>query len=408
MKALQFNVNPLKFAMAKSLKFVFGNSLFYKGPLKTIKLVDVPEPRILSDQWVKLKTVYCGFCGSDLNMILLKESPTASPFTSFPCVIGHETVGKIVEMGDGVKGFSIGDYVAVNPNLGCVPRGISPVCPSCKAGRSGNCENVAKGDIPPGLFTGINSGINGGFASVLVAHASQLFKVPENLSLEEAAMTEPLAIALQAVFDNPPDKGDDVLVIGAGVIGNLIIQTLKYLSPETEISIIEPSSFAAGLAMDSGASHSISWGNLFKQSSAITGGTPYKPVIGQHILMGGFNRIYDTIGSSETLNSSLRVLSAFGTLSVVGIGKNVAIDLTPLWLKLQRIQGVYSYGEVTWKNQVRHVFDIALELMSTEKIGTKSLITHTFYLGEYQEMLEVNMAKGKHKAIKTLVSFLDG
>lgn len=405
MKALQFNVNTLKFIITKTLKLLIGDKIFFKGPLRTIKLVDIPEPRLPSEKWVKIETAFCGFCGSDLNMIFLNESPSASPFTSFPCVIGHEVVGKITEKGNAVKGFELGDSVVINPNLSCEARGIDPVCPSCSAGRSGNCENFAKGDLPPGLFSGITRDINGGFAPALVAHDSQLFKVPADLALEAAAMTEPLAIALQTLFDNAPEPGEKVLVIGAGVIGNLIIQSLRAVFPESEISVIEPSPFAAKLAMDSGADYMLNRDSVFEHASVLTGAAAYKPLIGEKILMGGFSRIYDTIGSSDTLNSSLRLLAAFGTLSVVGIGKKVTVDLTPLWLKLQRIQGVYSYGVVTYENQKRHVFDIALELMASGRIDAKSLITHKFNLNDYQEMLEVNMNKGKYQAIKTLVSF---
>ena len=96
MKVLQFNVNVPKFAAAKTLRTFFGSQVFYKGPVKTIQLADVPEPKLFTPDWVKVKTLYCGFCGSDLNLILLHDSPSASPFTSFPCVIGHEIVGEII------------------------------------------------------------------------------------------------------------------------------------------------------------------------------------------------------------------------------------------------------------------------------------------------------------------------
>jgi threonine dehydrogenase-like Zn-dependent dehydrogenase len=100
-------------------------------------------------------------------------------------------------------------------------------------------------------------------------------------------------------------------------------------------------------------------------------------MLGDPVLMGGFNRIYDSVGNSSTLNLGMRILAAFGTLSVVVIGKEVKLDLTPLWLKLQTLKGVYGHG----------------------------MVTHTFRLEDYLEMIDVNMNKGKHNAIKTLVSF---
>ena len=406
MKALQFSVNTPKWIAAKGLKPFFGNKVFFKGPVKTTKLVDIPEPQIPSEEWAKIQTIYCGFCGSDMNLMLLHDSPTASPFTSFPCITGHEIVGKIIDKGGGVNGFEVGDIVAINPALGCEARGITDQCRSCRSGRSSICENVAKGHLPPGMFTGINRSINGGFAPFMVAHRSQLFKIPRKLSLEAAALTEPVAVALQTVFDNMPAPGEKALVIGGGVIGNLIIQSIRALSPDCRISVIEPSPYAAELAAELGAREIIPWKQVFKQAADVTGATVYKPMLGSNILMGGFNRVYDTVGNASTLNMSLRLLAALGTLSVVGIGKEVKLDLTPLWLKRQTVQGVYGYGPVTHEGEKRHVFDIALEFMAAGRIDAEALVTHKFRLEDYLEMIAVNMNKRQHKAVKTLVSFV--
>jgi len=78
MKALQFSVTVPKFIAAKGLAAIFGKRVYYQGPLKTIQIADIPEPTIPTKDWVKIKTIYCGFCGSDLNLIQLHDSPTAS------------------------------------------------------------------------------------------------------------------------------------------------------------------------------------------------------------------------------------------------------------------------------------------------------------------------------------------
>jgi (R,R)-butanediol dehydrogenase / meso-butanediol dehydrogenase / diacetyl reductase len=405
MKALRFSVTVPKFIAAKGLASIFGRRVYYQGPLKTIKIADIPEPTLPMKDWVKVKTIYCGFCGSDLNLIQLHDSPTASPFTSFPCVIGHEIVGEIIETGSDVNEYKSGDIVAINPVLACEARKISPLCPSCSSDRSSNCENFAEGDLSPGMFTGINNGVIGGFAPYLVAHKTQLFRVPKGLSLEAAAMTEPLAVALQSIFDNMPNKDEKALVIGGGVIGNLIVQSIRALVPGCKIFVIEPSSFAAKFAMKVGADEIISSKDVFEETSRITGAKIYKPMLGMEIAMGGFNRIYDTVGHSSTLNLSMRLMSAMGTLSVVGIGGDVKLDLTPLWLKLQKIQGVYSYGMVTYNGKKRHVFDIALELMIENDIQADILVTHKFDMAEYRRMIEVNMNKEKHHAVKTVMAF---
>lgn len=405
MKALQFDVTTSRFIVAKTLGTLFGKRVFYQGPAKTIRLTDIPDPILPAPDWVKIQTICCGFCGSDLNLILLHDSPTASPFTSFPCVPGHEIVGRIIETGTGVDGFTPGDRVVVNPTLNCVTRGIDPVCRSCRAGRPGNCENFAEGDLPPGMFIGINSGINGGFAPYLVAHQSQLLKVPEGLSDEAAVMTEPAAVALQTVFDNMPVKDDHCLVIGGGVIGNLVVQSLRTLGPDCRIAVIEPAPHAAQLTKEAGANDIIEGKTVFDQTARLTGAHVYKPLLGMEIPIGGFNRIYDTVGISATLNLSLRLLTAMGTLSVVGIGGNVKLDLTPLWLKLQTVKGVYAYGSTDYNGQYQPVFNIALDLIAGQTLHTEPLVTHAFAIENYRKMIEVNLEKSTHKAIKTMVSF---
>ena len=116
MKALLFNVDVPRFLMIQALRPLSAR-FSYVGPFTTVKLVDIPEPKLPSSEWMKIKTQLCGFCGSDLNLILLKDSPTASPFTSFPCVPGHELCGQIIETGKEVKDFQVGDLVAVEPML---------------------------------------------------------------------------------------------------------------------------------------------------------------------------------------------------------------------------------------------------------------------------------------------------
>lgn len=405
MKALQFSVNVPKFLAAKTLRMIFGSRVFYKGPAKTVRLTDIPEPTLPSPTWVKIRTLMCGFCGSDLNLILLHDSPSASPFTSFPCVMGHEMVGEIVETGGEVARFQTGDIVAVNPGLSCEPRGIDPVCRPCSAGKPGNCENYAEGNLPPGMFLGINSGVNGAFAPFFTAHESQLYKIPTGMPLEDAVMTEPVAVALQTVFDNMPEAGEKILVIGGGVIGNLVIQALRSLVPECGIALIEPSAFAADMAKTAGADDIIPAKEAFSRTAAITGAKIYKPMLGMEIPMGGFDRVYDTVGISSTINLGMRLMATLGTLSVVGIGGDAKLDLTPLWLKLQTVKGVYAYGYETYNGRQSHVFEIALNMMEKGKIRAGSLVTHKFDLADYRQMIEVNLDKRKHRAMKTVVAF---
>jgi threonine dehydrogenase-like Zn-dependent dehydrogenase len=280
--------------------------------------------------------------------------------------------------------------------LNCTTRAIKPECRSCREGRPANCENFAEGTFAPGMFIGICKDINGGFAEYVVVHQSQLYRVPENISSESAMLTEPLAVAIQAVLDSKPDKNEKVLVIGGGVIGSLLIKAIRGLDIGCDITVAEPSSFQAEHAMQSGADRVINE-QAIDTAAGIAGGRAYKPMLGQKILMGGFDKVYDTVGHAPTLNRALRVTNTGGTISVIGIGKDVKLDLTPLWLKLQTVKGCYS--------GTKQAFHMALEMMEEGAIRVEDMVTHKFPLEEYSKMIEANISKTAARAIKTAVCF---
>jgi threonine dehydrogenase-like Zn-dependent dehydrogenase len=403
MKALQFNVNVPKFLIIQVLRPISG-SFCYRGPFSTVKLVDMPEPTLPSPAWVKIKTKLCGVCGSDINLLFLKDSPTASPFTSFPCVPGHEICGEIVETGREVENCKTGDLVTIVPALNCYARAISPVCRSCAAGLTANCDNFAEGAFSPGMFTGICKDINGGFAEYIVAHKSQVYVLPAGVSPESATLTEPLAVGLQAVLDNRPEDTDKVLVIGGGVIGTMVVKCMRALDSDCDITVVEPSTFAAEYVKQCGANRTIK-GGIIDTAVEIAGGRAYQPLLGQRVVMGGFDKVYDTVGHADTLNTALRVTATNGTLSVIGIGKEVKLDLTTLWLKLQTVKGCYGYRYNNIAGARKHTFEMAIDLISSKKIQVDNMLTHKFPLEKYRELIEVNIKKDANRAMKTAVSF---
>ena len=151
MKVLQFDTTVPKLIAAKGLRMVFGYKVFYKGPARPNGPVYIPEPFIKPEDWARLNIILNGFCGSDLNLMLLHDSSTASPFTSFPCVPAREIVAEITDMGKDVDGFKYGDIVVINPILACEALNISPVCPGRQVGRSSKCENFIRGESASGM-----------------------------------------------------------------------------------------------------------------------------------------------------------------------------------------------------------------------------------------------------------------
>ena len=403
MKALLFQITVPNYLALQALGKM-SRRFFYKGPFATVSLQDVPEPGLRGDDWVKIRVWLCGLCGSDINLLMVRDSPMASPFTSFPCIFGHELSGDVVETGVRVDNCKVGDIVTVSPQLSCEMRRISPVCPVCAAGRPGNCENFAKGAFAPGMFTGICRDVGGGFAEYMVVHKSQIFPIPAGVSPQSGALIEPFGVGLQAVLDNRPANSDRVLVIGGGVIGSMVIKAIRGLGIGCSVTVVEPSEFNADYARKSGADYVVPE-NIVDAALKMTGAKAYKPMLGESILQGGFNKVFDTVGHSDTLQAALIATAGLGVVSLIGIGKRLAFDPTPLWLKLQTIKGCYGSGYNDTPSGKRHTFEMALEMVKNGEVFLEDMITHTFTIDNYRELIEVSMNKGAHRAIKTAVKF---
>jgi threonine dehydrogenase-like Zn-dependent dehydrogenase len=405
MEAWRFSVTVPQWIALKALGAI-NRRLYYQGPLATAKWVDIPEPDPPQGKWVRLRTLMCGFCASDLNLIFLRDSPTASPFTSFPAVFGHEIVAEVESLGPDAAGFKVGDRVAVAPGLGCAAREIDPICRPCERGLLANCENYAEGRLAPGMFTGICQDTGAGFSPLFLAHESQLHPLPPELPTDIAVLTEPLSVAIQAVWGNRPQAGENLLVIGGGVIGGLIVQALRAFGFDGRLAVMDPSPLSGELCRKFGADAIIDDGDLFGASVRLTGARRYQPMMGADILMGGFDRVYDTVATTRTLNTAMRSMAAGGTLSVVGIGHDVHLDLTPLWLKHQTLTGVFGCGMMETDQGPRHMFDVAIDWALAGRVQLEGMVTHRFGLDALARIIETNLAKARRQAVKTVVSFV--
>lgn len=152
MKAIRFNATIPRYAFT----LVAGRlrrEAYYSGPLATTYLDEIPEPELVNQDWVKIKTSYGGVCGNDINMIFLRDTPYSEPFTTMPCTIGHENVGRVVEVGGGVEGFAVGDRVVSDPMLSCSVRGIDQPCEPCGRGDYSQCLKMREGTLPAGFYS---------------------------------------------------------------------------------------------------------------------------------------------------------------------------------------------------------------------------------------------------------------
>jgi threonine dehydrogenase-like Zn-dependent dehydrogenase len=127
----------------------------------------------------------------------------------------------------------------------------------------------------------------------------------------------------------------------------------------------------------------------------------FKPLLSRPILScGGVDRVFDTVGNTETIEAGLRVLRGGGTFNLLGIGEPKKIDWTPVWFREITVRGVYGYQTEEYEGSREHDFDLALRLHAEGRIDIAPLVTHKFPLDDWQQGLDVALNKGRHQAIK--------
>lgn len=406
MKAIQIDDSIPRYVIAKALGGLIP-SIYWSG-LGLLRCREVPEPQLPGPDWVRVKTRLGGICGSDLNVITLHDSPSTSAYASFPFTLGHENVGTIAEVGPAVRGFDVGERVVVEPVLGCVVRGFDDLCPACARGDPAVCERRTEGAVGAGTFTGYCAATGGSWSPAFVAHESQLLRVPDSLSDESAAMTDPFATALRAVLRNPPPEGGTALVVGAGTIGLCTVAALRALGYAARIVVVAKHAFQADLARQYGADEVVKPGDNEALAQALSARL-HKALIGPPMVSGGAEVTYECVGARRTLSTALRFTREGGVAVIIGL-VNIprGIDWTPVWMKEIAVHGSYAYGFETYRGRKVRTFQLALDLMAEGKVDLAPLVTHRFALSEYRTALSMATHKSRHRLVKAVFAFPDG
>ena len=408
------------------------------GPLR---LVDQPAPLLPGEGWVHVDPVLSGICGSDLATLDGRSSRYFDEIVSFPFVPGHEVVGRLADdaCGAGGEPLAAGSRVVLQPVLGCAARGIDPMCPACAAGHIGNCGRVAFGHISPGLQTGFCADTGGGWSTTgLVAHSSQLFSVPDELSDADAVTTEPVACAVHAVLGAGIRDGDVVAVLGAGTLGLTVTAALSYLAGAGRCPA--PHSLLVGaryahqqrLAREFGATEALAPDQLARavrrhSRSLSYGGAPGETAT----LTGGADVVIDCVGSADSIAQSLAMVRPRGTVALVGMPGKVTIDLAPLWQREVRLAGAYAYGTESVPAGVPvgaapgagaagttrkpkgaaspvgvTTFQLAFEVVAAQSTGR--LVSATYPLTRFEEAVAHAGAAGRRGSVKIAFDITKG
>ncbi len=405
MKAIQFRADIPRYALGLALGKL-APSLLWSG-LSCTYAAEVPEPRLPADDWVKIKTRYGGICGTDLGSIHLHTSPYYSALTSFPFTFGHDNVGRILEVGARVQDWRAGDRVVVEPILWCKPRGFQDLCPYCARGEINLCERHTEGQIAPGVLIGSCHDTGGSWGQYFIAHESQLYRVPENVSDENALLVEPFAVGLHAALQNLPRDDETVLIIGAGIIGLLTLMGLRVAGSRARILVIARYPFQAEAARKLGASEIISGRDYYAEVAKRTGAHLHQAIIGKPVMTGGVDRTFECVGSDSSLDDALRLTRNGGHVILVGvpaIPKNV--DWTAIFAQELDVHGSYGYHHVEeLRGRQGAAFAFTLDLMQRGELDLGWLVTHKFRLDEYARAFTLLGQRGASKAIKAVFEF---
>lgn len=316
---------------------------------------------------VEIRLAAGGICGSDLHYyhhggfgtVQLKE----------PMILGHEVAGHVAALGEGVSNLAVGDLVAVSPSRPC------EACAYCLKGLANHCLDMRfYGSAMPFPH------IQGAFRERLVAKASQCVKA-DGISAGEAAMAEPLAVALHATRRAGEMLGKRVLVTGCGPIGTLSILAARRAGA-SEIVAADLSEKAISFAQTVGVDRTI---NLSENRDGLALFSENK---------GYFDVLYECSGAQPALVAGIHVLRPRGVIVQLGLGGEMSLPMMAITAKELDLRGSFRFHEE---------FALAVKLMQRGLIDVKPLITHTLPLADALKAFEIASDKGQ--SMKTQIAF---
>ena len=327
-----------------------------------IEIRQLPEMEPGEGQ-VLLKVCACGVCGTDVHIY---EGGKGSAEVKPPVILGHEFSGFIEKIGPGVEGLKVGQLVTVDPNIYCGK------CLPCRQGQKQMCHHMGA--------VGVN--MDGGFADYCLAPYAQCVVVPENTDPELAAMAEPLACCLHGIDRAGIRPGENVLVIGGGTIGQIMLQ-LARLAGAAKVVLSEPVAKRRELAVELGADAAIDPlnENLNERLYEILGSE-------------GADVVIECVGNPRTSAQAIDAAARCGRILLFGVPHPEAILQTkmhPIFQKELTIMGSF----VNPDTQSR-----AVALLASGQLKIKPLITHRYPIAQLEDAIKMQTSA---ESIKVLV-----
>lgn len=305
---------------------------------KHLEVKDVPAP-VAGARDVLVQVAACGICGSDVH-----GYDGSSGRRIPPIVMGHEASGIVAGVGPEVRGFRMGDRVTFDSTVYCGE------CEFCRRGEANLCDNRQVIGVSCGEYRRA-----GAFAEYVTVPERVVYRLPEGLGFAEAAMLEAVSVGLHAVRVTELKGGETALVIGAGMIGLLVLQAAR-VAGCSRIVVADVDATRLKLAKELGADETV-----------LSSG---KELVGEVLRMMGGRGVdvaLEAVGRDETVTAAIECVRKGGTVTLVGnIAPTVTLPLQRVVTRQVRLQGsCASAGE----------YEEAMRLMSEGKIKVAPLIT---------------------------------
>jgi len=326
-------------------------ALLKTGPgVGDLELKEWPEPTPAPDE-VKLKIAAAGICGTDIH-IIKGEWPSRPPV-----VLGHEFCGTVVEAGTHVRRFKPGDrVVASNPAQTCGK------CYHCRAGNPFMClHRVSAGYM-----------IDGAFAEYICIREERCHSLPDHVSFRQAALGEPLSVAVHAVIERTTvHAGDLVLVAGPGAVGLLTLLVAKLEGARVIVAGVAKDGSRLTLAKELGA-------DLVVDSSS----EDLVGIVGRLSNGEGADLVYECTGVANSLDLCWAAVRREGTLAQVGIyPSRIETDFNKVVMKELTVIGSFGYVWDSWRRSI--------QLLSERRVKAEALISHEVSLSQFEEAFRI-------------------
>lgn len=360
------------------------------SPIKPRTNTHISSDRECGADEVRLSITYCGICGTDIGEyrngpIFPPQHGVTHPYTgaSLPITLGHEFVGTIIELGSSVKNLKLGQAVAVNP--ACDHRHFDydmEPCNPCRNERYNICDATATyGLAAPG----------GGFSEESVVNAMNCIPIPPGVSMEAAALMEPLAVAHHCITEAGFQKGQTGLICGAGPIGLALLSILRVLGA-SKIFVTEILETRLTQAKEFGADVVINPQHTAADADDQTAAEQALASIRGHT-GDGVDVAFDATGVQSSLDLAIAGVKPRGTVFNVAIHKKpLQIHLNSLTFKEKRLMGGISY--------VPGNFDAVMDMLADGSLDATRLITAIIPLskiihGGFEELINNSSAHVK-------------